>query len=426
MRVRLRMRILAVAAAAATAAGLAMPAVSNAATSDPREEAGPNCRFHDVKVPASVVLDALDPAKTPEVEKARAEARATNAQYTIHGRLCMPEGKTPKTVMLAVHGILYNNGYWNVSYQPEKYNYAQYMNDAGYGVFSIDRLGIGKSSKPLAALVTLDSQAEVAHQIITRLRAGTIADTAFERVMLVGYSYGSATSLRETSRYNDADAVIVTAWGSTMQTGTLARILPTFQPAQLEKQFRDRPVGYFSSPVGRDQNYFYDLSNVDPAMMDYSNEYLADTISTGELLTFYPRFGGVPVTNAPFSSDEVTLPLSKQTKRITVPTFLVNGTGELWFCGIDQQHCTSSQELQREEAAYYSDDACFRAAVIPKAGHNLNLQYNAQYSYAQMRTYADQVLGPDGANKDSYRDRCKAFSGENVQPGPGRFGALGG
>lgn len=426
MRLLKKLRSIGVLATALTVAALVLPTVSHAAPSDPRDVAGPNCKFVDVPVPASVVLGALNPKTTPEAQKALAQAKSTNLDYTIHGRLCMPDGGTPKAVMLAVHGILYNNGYWNVSYKPGTYNYSEYMNKAGYAVFSIDRLGIGKSSKPLGALVTLDSQAEVVHQLIGKLRAGEIDGKEFAKVILVGYSYGSATSLRETARYNDADAVIATAWGSTMQTGTLARILPTFQPAQLESKFADRPLGYFSSPVGRDQNYFYDLSNVDPEVMNYSNDYLADTISAGELLTFYPRFAGVPITYVPQSSEELVVPLYAQTKQITVPTFLVNGTGELWFCGADQKHCTSSQQLQESESQYYTDKACFRAAVIPNAGHNLNLQYNAQYSFETMLTYANQAVGADGGNQESYRSRCADFSGSHVQPGPGRFGALGG
>ena len=406
---------------AAVAATLLSPAGARADSVDPRA-LDDGCRFVDVPIPSSIVEKQIVPAPAAGL---LASALTGESEFTIHGRLCMPHGKAPKTVMLALHGILYTNGYWNVAYKPDTYNYSRYMTDAGYAVFAIDRLGYGKSSKPPAALVTLDAQAEVAHRMIQKLRNGDIGGHRFPYVMLVGYSYGTATSWREASKYNDADALLTTAWGSTFQHVPLARVFTTFRPAQTDSRFRDRPLGYFVSPIGRDQDYFYDLSNVEPRMLDYSDTYLADTITAGEMLTFYPRYGAIPIANSLISKDEIEVPLSNQTRSIREPTFLVNGTGELFFCGIDQQHCTSSQKLQLEESKFFSPESCFRAAVIPQAGHNLNLQRNAQFTYRTMRTFADEVLGPDGDKRAEYRRSCRSKSGDNVDTGPARFGAIG-
>jgi len=403
-----------------TAALLGSPA--SGATVTRAEDPGPGCRFLDTTVPSSVLDSGLVPKPGAG---AFDDAIENKSGFTIHGRLCMPAGEAPQTVLLAMHGIVYTNGYWNVAYEPHIYNFSRYMTRAGYAVFAIDRLGYGRSSKPPAYLDSLDAQAEVAHQIIGKLRAGEIGGHRFGYVALVGYSYGSATSWRETSKYNDADAVLSTAWGSAFQNIPLARVFLAFQPAQLDPRFADRPLGYLALPYGRDQNYFYDLSNVDPKLMAYSDEQLADTLPFGEAATFYPRYGAFPVADEATSSDEIELPMSDQTKAITVPTFLINGTGELFFCGIDQQHCTSSQKLQLSESRYFTDAACFRAAVIPNAGHNLNLQRNAQFFFATLRSFADEALGPDGQHKASYRAGCAAISGTHVDPGPARFGAIG-
>lgn len=422
-------RKLAAGIATLAAVGIALT-IATPAIAAPEEPAAPeessqstasDCQEVNVPVPTSVLDSQL--VELPEL--GLGGALSGEDEFTIYGQLCLPAGQTPKTVMLALHGILFNNNYWNADYQPETYNFSEYMNKAGYAVFAIDRLGIGKSSKPLGALVTLDSGAEVAHRIIQKLRAGEIGQQAFERVILTGYSYGSGTSWRETAKYNDADAVLTTAWGSTMQPLPLVRFLPTFIPAQIDPKVSDRPLGYLSSPVGRDQNYFWDLSNVDPEVMKYTNETMYETITAGEIATFFPRYAGVPITNLPNSSEEIVLPLSDQTKHITKPTFLVNGTGELWFCGIDQQHCTSSQNLQKQESKNFSEGACFRAASIPNAGHNLNLQRNAQFTFETLRTFADQAVGPNGENVDSYRAGCSSISGPNVDTGPAQFGAVG-
>lgn len=187
------------------------------------------------------------------------------------------------------------------------------------------------------------------------------------------------------------------------------------------------PPGYLTPlPGGRNQNFLYDLSNADPEMIAYDEDALRDTVTVGEGFTFYHRYGAIPATYVPTTSDELELPLSDNTRAITIPTFLVNGANELFFCGIDQNHCTSSQKLQLEEAKYVSDEACLRAAVTPNAGHDLNLQRNAPFTYEAIRTFADQALGPDGENAQRYRESCGGISGINADDGPARFGVVGG
>lgn len=206
---------------AAVVSALVVPAASNADEAVSTDD-GPGCRFVNAPVPASVLDEQMVPAPGAVAGPLGGDA----AGLDIHGRLCLPAGdKTPKTVMHALHGIVYNNAYWNVDYQPEICNFSRYMTGAGYAVFAIDRLGSGRSSKPPAALVTLDAQAAV-HQLIGKLRSGEIDARKFERVMLVGYSYGSATSWRET--------------------------FATFRPAQLDSRFRDRPPGYLTLGPGRE------------------------------------------------------------------------------------------------------------------------------------------------------------------------------
>lgn len=386
--------------------------------------AGSVCEDVDTTVPGSVL--AAQVAPLPPV------APITDGPpLTIHGTLCLPEGATPKTVMLALHGITYDSSYWNA--EPPvadggSYNFSTAMNEGGYAVFSIDRLGYGDSARPLPELVTLDVQAEVAHQIIGQLRDGAIGDEAFPHVALVGHSYGTATSWRETAKYNDADAVIGTGWGNTIQTVPLARFFSGFVPNELnpapQAPKAGLPPGYLTPgpPLGsRDADFLYYLPNSDPAVRAYDDEVLRDTVPVGEGVSFYNRYGSFP--DAELGPAELNIPLSDQTSRITVPTFLVNGEHELFFCGPDQERCTSSATLTRGESRYWTEKACFLAGVTPAAGHDLNLQRNAPFTYDTVLTFADRALGPDGENRDSYRAGCAAETGQNVPDDTPRFGA---
>lgn len=372
------------------------------------------CRDVEVPVPATVLGTG---------------APAASGDLTIFGRFCIPKGKPPATVLLALHGITYTSEYWDSDFEPETYSFTKKMTDAGYAVLAVDRLGYGQSTHPPSSAVTLDTQAEVANELVTSLRNGAVESTPFRRVVLVGHSYGTATSWRTTSKYNAADAIIGTGWGSTIQTQPLARFFTGFYPAALDPKFRDKgydPGYYTPLPGGRNQDFLYDLSNVDPEVVRYDEDVLRDTVTGGEGSTFYNRYGAIPLGQLPPSSETQEIPLSDQTRSITVPTFHVNGASELFFCGTNQNHCTSSQELQREEAKYFSPEACFRAAVTPHAGHNLNFQRNAQFTYDTVLTWLDQAVKPDGSAYVEYVSRCEGFSGVNGTQGQATFGAFGG
>lgn len=402
-------------ATVAVAAALAVPAVSAAA--EPKDAVG-GCEIHELTLPAS----ALDSQPVPAPGLG---GLLGGGDLAISGRLCLPAGGAPETVMLALHGITYNESYWNSAFEPETYDFSDAMTEAGYAVFAIDRLGYGASTRPPAAAVTLDVQAEVTHQVITKLRGGEVGADAFEHVVLVGHSYGTATAWRETAVHNDADAVIGTGWANTIQTEPLARFFTSFVPHQVAEPGRydtADPLYLAGLPGQRGQDYLYDLDNVDPEMLAYDDEVLKDTVPAGEGATFYNRYGAVPIAEDPLTDENLELPLSDQTRDITIPTFQINGENELFFCGFGEEDCVDSASLQLAESEYFSPEACYRAAVTPDAGHNLNLQRNAQFTYDTIITFADQALGPDGDRKESYLRSCGELSGTAVDGMP-QFGA---
>lgn len=367
-------------------------------------EMSPACRPVTTTVPGSV-LDAQVVPVPPGVLGA-------DDELTIAGRLCLPRAGKPATVVLALHGITYAQEYWDAQFEPERYSFARAMNDAGYAVYAIDRLGYGRSSHPAGLSVTLDVQAEVAHQVVQQLKAGAIGEQRFDHVALVGHSYGSAVSWMESSRYNDADVVIATGWGSSVQTEPTMRFFAGFQPATLDDRLGPQiglDLTYLTPKDGaRNQNYLYDLSNVDPKMVRYDSDVLRDTVTVGELTTVIPRFNKFPVTYFPGTSEELSLPGSDHTREITVPQFLLNGTNDLLFCGPDTKYCNNSAALQAEQEQYFDPAACFRAEVLENTGHNLNLHRSAQQSYAIIAGWLDEALGSNGRKKQPYLDSCRS------------------
>lgn len=180
-------------AVAAVVVAVAVPAGSAAA-----QPAGAGCEVLVLTLPASTPDSQLVPAS------GLGELLGGGEDLTISGRLCLPAGGAPETVMLALHGITYNESYWNVGFEPETYDFSRAMTGVGYAVFAIDRLGYGASTRPPSAAVTLDVQAEVTHQVITKLRDGEVGAEPFENVILVGHSYGTATS--DSASCSDAES----------------------------------------------------------------------------------------------------------------------------------------------------------------------------------------------------------------------------
>ena len=79
------------------------------------------------------------------------------SQETMAGSLCAPAGAT--TLQVLIPGGTYDRSYWNVGFDPNTHSFTKAQNDAGFATLAIDRLGTGKSSKPLSALLTASTQA---------------------------------------------------------------------------------------------------------------------------------------------------------------------------------------------------------------------------------------------------------------------------
>ncbi|MGH9244373.1 MAG: alpha/beta fold hydrolase [Acidimicrobiales bacterium] len=304
-------------------------------------------------------------------------------------RLCLPAGETPSTVQLLVHGITYSHRYWDIpdpTGGTDRYSWVAAATERGYATLAIDRIGIGQSSHPLSALIDMDQNAYVVHQVVRALRAGVISGpngpVSFDKVVLVGHSYGSWTSWFEASRSHDVDGVVVT--GATHNVREIAApllVVPNLYPAAIDPQFPPLGLdpGYLTSRPGARDDMFYAPST------DYDPAVVAEDEATKQTVT------GTELANYPV--------LLRTQLEIRVPAFILVGDKDGLFCSQDPgdlgADCSSPEALIAGEAPWYGPDVpCIDAFVTPNAGHDLNAMFSSEVSFAAALDWLDAIIAP--------------------------------
>jgi pimeloyl-ACP methyl ester carboxylesterase len=302
-------------------------------------------------------------------------------------KLCLPEGETPSTVQLLVHGITYDHRYWNIADpddpRSDRYSWEAAAAEAGYATLAIDRIGAGRSSHPLSALVDINSNAAVVQQVVTALRDGTIASpagpVAFEHVVLVGHSYGSMTSWFTASRFHDVDGLVITgATHNVREIQAPLSIEAQHYPALFDPQFAGRGLdpGYVTSRPGTREQLFYQGmtsapgTGADPRIIA-RDEATKGTVSQFELVNYPLVFRTVLDVRA--------------------PVLLLIGSHDGIFCSLGALDlgapCETAAGLVASERPWYGSKVpSLDAVVLPTTGHNLNAFPTSQVAFdAAMR-----------------------------------------
>src|SRR5262249_31258037 len=231
--------------------------------------------------------------------------------------------------------------------------------------------------------VDIDANGFVVHQVVAALRAGQIASQSFEKVIVVGHSMGSLTTINYAGRFpGEADGIILTGFLHDVNFDFVNSVLlPALYPATLDPKFLGQfpNFDYFTSvppvpPVTSTRGLFYYLPNADPLVLAL-DEGLKQTTTIGELNT-----GPLMALDPTFSS------------QIQGPVQVVIGEFDPIFCG-HLVNCSDQAAVQDYEEGIYSTAACVETAVVNAAGHDLNLQTNAQAAYSKMLSWADRTVG---------------------------------
>jgi pimeloyl-ACP methyl ester carboxylesterase len=292
------------------------------------------------------------------------------------GELCRLAGTSPSTVVAMVPGATYNHNYWDFPYKPATYSFSQMLNRAGYATFVVDRLGTGNSTVPPSSQLTLSVEAGHLHKVVQDLRAGRIGGTSFKKVVLAGYSLGSAVSELEESTFHDVDAILITALGHYNNPAGTQAIIANGQDPNTDPVLGGRhryDAGYATTKPGSRESVFYADQPMDPGVLA-TDELTKDANAFAE--------AGDPLITDPSVS-----------QAINVPVMFALGDHDPLMCGVGYEDCTSTAALRTQEAPFFSSASSIDVLLLPNAGHGLNLVPNTRVYQTAARSWLDRVVG---------------------------------
>jgi len=175
-----------------------------------------------VDVPISFTVTLQNRSLVP-CAGATASGTATIAGHLVGPSSLHSNSPAPKNVTLYLHGLGFGQWFWTFDAVPG-FDYASALAAEGHTSVVIDRIGYGESTKPDGNGSCIGLQADVAHQVVAELRAGSyatdgnIGPIAFDHVALVGHSAGGAIAQVETYSFKDVDALAVVSYADQGQS----------------------------------------------------------------------------------------------------------------------------------------------------------------------------------------------------------------
>jgi pimeloyl-ACP methyl ester carboxylesterase len=284
------------------------------------------------------------------------------ATWSVAGWLTVPEPAVRNELQILLHGGSYDHRYWDWPLDRDTYSYVEYCRRAGHATLAIDRVGSGASSRPPGRLNSTHAQADALHQIVTAARDGSLAGIAFDRVVLVGHSFGSTVAGVEAGSHRDVDAVVFTghvgidsgAKDNDPRTGVMFHNV-TDDPAvaHLCGLVDD---GYLTLRPEIRVPMFYVAEQTDPQVLDL-DEKIKGVMTLGEL------------SDMGTAADEWDL--------IDVPVLALVGENDV----IMFNHDIETDTYQAVDRVKGKAPEHFSFHVVPATGHNINLHRNARTSY---------------------------------------------
>lgn len=292
----------------------------------------------------------------------------------IAGQHCTPSSPSiVRSVDVLVPGGSYDSLYWDFPFNNGQYSYVNRTLAANRATFSFDRIGSGKSSKPLSAAVTFQAEAYTMHQVVQWLKA----NRNYNDVTSIGHSVGSVVAIQEAAVYKDVDRLVVTGFLHSPNFKVITTLGTAFYPAALDPQFAGKGLdpGYITTMPGQREKAFYS-SSADRAVIAYDEAHKA-------IISLVSLQGVVTHGLAPA--------LLNNSRNVTVPVLTIAGDQDI-LCGppIIGVDCSSSETVKAYEKNYYTKAASLTAHVVPDTGHNLPLHPSADQSFHAIDQWIQQ------------------------------------
>ncbi|TFB67377.1 alpha/beta fold hydrolase [Cryobacterium sp. Hz9] len=353
---RLRPSKSGLAAVAVVALLLGATSVFNAASS-PTSAAAANQNGSEMKADAVTSLPVS--FEVENVNRSKVACASDGATYTVRGHIVGPtkelRRERVKGATLYLHGLSFGEFFWDFA-QAQNYDFATNQAKAGQVSVVIDRLGYVSSDKPEGNSVCVGSQADIAHQIVLDLRAGSYNVTPsgqapeFSRVVLAGHSYGGQIAQVAAYSFGDIDGLIVIGYADRVQSQVLKDNAAYAAKVCASGGLRvggAGPAGYapFGAPEGAAAALF---NSADPAVQSAALQLL--TIDPcGDTASFAPAVA-VDLVNVP---------------SIEVPVLIIAGGSDALFpvpAGPDQ-------------ASLFTGAASVDQVTLPNFAHAVTLEH---------------------------------------------------
>lgn len=224
---------------------------------------------------------------------------------------------------------------------------------------------------------TFDNDTAAVLEVVKALRDGSLG-TAFPTVVGVGHSYGSVVTAEVAGLDHDAyDAIITTGFTHLLNyANAFGRIIAHDYLAAGDEKFAGLNLDplYVTSQPGT-RGVFQHGPNTHPSLPAIDESTLKDTSSLVKAATV------------------LTYSVPNSNHTLDVPTLVVNGDREPFFCGLQSATCTSEQALLDHERRWYAPGAPVEAYVVPGTGHSVTLERTAPLAVERMLGFADRVAG---------------------------------
>ena len=365
---RLRPSRSGLAAVAVVALLLGATSIFNAASS-PTSAVAANRNGSDMKADAVTSLPVS--FEVENVNRSKVACATDGATYTVRGHIVGPtkelRRERVKGATLYLHGLSFGEFFWDFA-QAQNYDFANNQAKAGQVSVVIDRLGYVSSDKPEGNSICVGSQADIAHQIVLDLRAGSYKVTPsgqapeFSRVVLAGHSYGGQIAQVAAYSFGDIDGLIVIGYADRVQSQVLKDNAAYAAKVCASGGLRvggAGPAGY--APFGAPEGAAAALFNIaDPAVQSAALQLLT-LDPCGDTASFAPAVA-VDLVNVP---------------SIEVPVLIITGGSDALFpvpAGPDQ-------------ASLFTGAASVDQVTLPNFAHAITLEH--AYVPSALRPYND-------------------------------------